>query len=84
MINTHNLENQKLTSKGNLLFPKQLLKWNKIGGEFSDEQNDDTYQNTEHISQVNAHADGNEFEPSSLIESTSKPNNAKEKEKKRS
>ena len=38
-------------------------------------------QNTEDISQVNAHADGNEFEPRSLIESTPKPNNAKEKKK---
>ena len=53
----------------------------EIGGEFSDEQNDDSHQNTEDISQVNAHADGNESEPSSLIESTPKPNNAKEKEK---
>ena len=55
----------------------------EIGGEFSDEQNDDSHQNTEDISQVNAHADGNESEPSSLIESTPKPNNAKEKEKKK-
>ena len=38
--------------------------------------------NTEDISQVNVHADGNEFETSSLIESAPKPNNAKEKEKK--
>ena len=55
----------------------------EIGGEISDEQNDDTFQNTEDISQVNAYADGNEFKPSSLIESTPKPNNAKEKEKKK-
>ena len=53
------------------------------GGEFSDEQNNDSYQNTEDISQVKAHADGNEFEPSSLTGSTPKPNNAKEKEKKK-
>ena len=52
------------------------------GGEFSDEQTDDSYQSTKDISQVNAHADGNEFEPSFLIESTPKPNNVKEKEKK--
>ena len=52
------------------------------GGEFSDDQTDDSYQSTEDISQVNAHADRNEFEPSFLIESTPKPNNAKEKEKK--
>ena len=55
----------------------------EIGGEISDEQNDDTFQNTEDISQVNTYADGNEFKPSSLIESTPKPNNAKEKEKKK-
>ena len=51
------------------------------GGEFLDEQNNDNYQNTEDISQVNAYAVGNEFEPSSLIGSTPKPNNAREKEK---
>ena len=53
------------------------------GGEFLDDQYDDSYQKTEDISQVNAHADGNEFKPSSLIESTPKTNNAKEKEKKK-
>ena len=52
------------------------------GDEFSDEQNYDSFQNTKDISQVGAHADGNEFEPSSLTQSTLKPNNAKEKEKK--
>ena len=53
------------------------------GGEFSDDQYDDSYQKTEDISQVNAHADGNEFKPSSLIENTPKSNKAKEKEKKK-
>ena len=52
-------------------------------GEFSDEQNDDSYQNIEDISQVNAHADDNEFEPICLNESTPKPNNVKEKVKKK-
>ena len=51
------------------------------GGEFPDEQNDDSYQNNKDNSQVNAHADDNEFKPSSLIKNTPKPNNAKEKVK---
>ena len=51
------------------------------GGEFLDEHNDDGYQNTKAISKVKSHADGNKFQASSLIESTPKPNNAREKEK---
>ena len=56
----------------------------ETGGEFSDEQNDSSYQNTEDISQVNAHADGSEFQPSSSIERTPKANNAKKEKEKRS
>ena len=51
MINTHNRENQKLTSKGNLLWELSQIvsQGEENGGEFLDEQNDDGYQNTEDI-----------------------------------
>ena len=82
MINTHNRENKKKNIEGELAVSQIASQVKDNGGEFSDEQTDDSYQSTEDISQVNTHADGNEFEPSFLIESTPKPNNAKEKEKK--
>ena len=72
----------KKSIEGELAVSQIASQVKENGGEFSDEQTDDSYQSTEDISQVNAHADGNEFEPSFLIESTPKPNNAKEKEKK--
>ena len=72
----------KKSIEGELAVSQIASQVKENGGEFSDEQTDDSYQSTEDISQVNAHADGNEFEPSFLTESTPKPNNAKEKEKK--
>ena len=77
------LRKLKTNIEGELAVSPITSRVEENGGEFSDEENEDSYQNTEDISQVNAHADGNEFEPSSLTESTPKPNNAKEKEKKR-
>ena len=51
------------------------------GGELSDEQNYDSFQNTKYISQVSAHADGNEFESSSLTQSTQTTRKKKKKNK---
>ena len=52
--------------EGELAVSQIVSQVEENGGEFSDEQNDDSYQNTEDISQVNVHADGNKLQPSSL------------------
>ena len=69
----------KTNIKGELAVSQIACQVEENRGEFSDEQNDYSYQNTEGTTQVNAHAVGNEFQPSSLIEGTPKPNNTKEK-----
>ena len=59
-------QKSKTNIEGELTVSQIASQVEENGGEFSDEQNDDSYQNTEDISQVNVHADGNKLQPSSL------------------